>query len=333
VEKMKLLRFFKNKIFQTLKKKIVKILFITLISAVLFLTGTGSVYGLETAEFLHLTQGAKPSGMGDAYSSVSDCVFNFDFNPAGISFADSNQIAFSHYEYYADIKNEYFAVSLKPQKKFALAASLKMTSIDDVERDAFGNQTGKFGNNSYQIKAGAGFLLSKKFGAGLALSYISNKIYDKKSSAIAFDAGVLFSNIFLTEYNKINFGLSFQNFGDKMSFGGKSYELPKKTRIGFSFMNDETFPKIIRQTTFSADFVINSELENTLNLGIETLFFKNFALRMGLIDYMNVNQKSSLTFGAGLQHSFGDIDYAYRSHETLGGAHTLSFTIKFGGKY
>ena len=329
---MKLLRFFKNKIFQSLKIKSEKILYIPLIATILFLTGSGYVYGLETAEFLHLTQGAKPAGMGDAYSSVSDCVFNFDFNPAGISFADSNQLAFSHYEYYADIRNEYFALSLKPQKKFALAASLKMTGIDDVERDVLGNQTGKFSNNSYQIKAGAGFLFSKNLGAGLALSYISNKIYNKKSSAIALDAGVLFSNIFLAEYNKINFGLSLQNYGDDMNFGGKSYKIPRKTRIGFSFINDETFPKIIRKTTFAADFVINSEIENTLNLGIETLFFKNFALRMGLIDYMNVSQKSSLTFGAGLQHSFGDIDYAYRSHETLGGAHTLSFTIKFGGK-
>ena len=139
-------------------KSFFRIIYIFILTVLFFYKNS---YASETAEFLHILQGAGASGMAEAYVSNSECLFNFEYNPAGISFSDSNQIAFSHYEYYADIKNEYFAVLLKPKKNFVLASSLKISNIDDVERDSLGNQTGNFTNTSYQMKTGAGFLFQK----------------------------------------------------------------------------------------------------------------------------------------------------------------------------
>jgi len=310
----------------SIKKLFSKNLF--LITAILFCFIPAKNVYAEVGGFLNIINGAPSSAMGEAFTSKAECIYGLEFNPAGFVFSDSQQLTFSHLEYYSDIQNEFFAYSRK-LKKAAVGFSLKMQGIDDIERDAMGFQTADFTNRSYQLKTSAAFLAAEKISVGAALSYIRETIYGRNGNAVALDLGFLVNNIFITKKNFFNAGLSLQNFGTKIKFGNSKYSLPEKIRIGASLNHLGLFNNFFKNSSFAIDYVINDIIDNTINIGTEFISRRNFTLRIGYISSQDKDTKSIFSIGGGLGFKYGLIDYAYKTHSELDSTHTFTFSINF----
>ena len=282
----------------------------------------------DVASFVNIINGAQPAAMGEAYTSRPECIYSLEFNPAGIAFTDSSQFTFSHTEYYSDLKNDYFAFS-RGRDRISWAANVKLFSLDDVERDAVGNQTGSFTNRSYQLKLAGAYKLHEKLSVGIGANYYRETIYKTNSSACGIDFGLELANIRINKKNQFNLGISAQNISTKMSFGGNHFKIPEKLRFGGSVVTSGLLNNFLKKTTFAADYVINRYEDNSLNFGMEFAAGRNFSLRCGYIDYMDKDTKSIMTFGGGLGYKFGQLDYAYRNHRDLDSTHTFTFTVNF----
>src|SRR5439155_21610999 len=63
--------------------------------------------GMEGASFLELPVGARPAALGSAYSMLAEDAYAPTWNPAGLAFLDSAQLAGMHMFYLESTSYEY----------------------------------------------------------------------------------------------------------------------------------------------------------------------------------------------------------------------------------
>src|SRR5882672_468327 len=68
--------------------------------------------GTEGAAFLELPVGARPAAMGSAYSALAEDAYAPTWNPAGLAFLDSAQLAAMHMVYLESTSYEYGSFGL-----------------------------------------------------------------------------------------------------------------------------------------------------------------------------------------------------------------------------
>src|SRR5580698_7558481 len=81
--------------------------------AVLFLSKVAQAAPLTSgADFLLNPVGARPDGMGQAYSAVADDLYALSFNPAGLAGISQLQVGYGREEFVAGIHYDFFAVGM-----------------------------------------------------------------------------------------------------------------------------------------------------------------------------------------------------------------------------
>jgi hypothetical protein len=282
--------------------------------------------GTTGADFLKIGVGARPSGMGEAFTAVAADVNSMFWNPAGIAGIKEKQLLAMHSEWLAGIRYEVigyagpvtdslYAFSAGGYVMYLYAGGLEKRTTDTLVNE------GEFGFNNIAVDICLGWKLEGlKFGTNI--KYISQTIDSMSAAGLAFDAGCLFDIS-----NDLTAGVSVQNIGAKVKFTEED-PLPLNYKIGFSYR------MLNKDLLIALDANIPAETKASVHAGAEyTIRFDslNIIPRAGFKSdtLESMGKLSCLTAGLGFSFTGLSLDYAFTPYKDLGNAHRVSITVKF----
>lgn len=294
-----------------------------------------------TADFLTFGTGARPLGMGNAFTAIADEASTTNYNPAGIAQLTHHEFNFMHATL-ADLASYNVASYIYPfkysnkSKKMTIGISWLRVGVDDipitgipVTTKAIGPNNrpyviGTFSNtNNAILLSGAGHLITLPqnitidVGTSLKLLYI-----DTYRNTNAVGGGTDLGILVKTNSNKaaaFSFGIVASDFlttklywntppDSNMTGGGgespHTETLLPRLKVGIAY-HQKLAPKLFNvnsKLTLAADVDTRNDYE--FHTGAEYVLFELLALRCGLDGRNGTSRAMYFTAGAGLQLRF-----------------------------
>ena len=295
------------------------------IAAVLLLSSAHAVSaGGTTASFLKLGSGARATGLGGAFTAVSDDINALSYNPAGLANLKRSEIGFTRAELVEGVSYNFLGYS-RPAAKGTIGLGINYLSQTSIEgRDANREAAGKFGASDTAINLAYGRSLTARTGLGINFKYITSRIADETGNSWAVDAGWQYK----TPVKGLGLGFAVQNLGPKMKFIDEGSSLPLTARAGMGYA---VLDNIL--LSFDVDRQIN-EKKTVFSFGSEYAVFNSFSMRAGYLKN-TVSGGNSLADSGGFKAGFGlklrgfNLDYAVTPFGDIGKAHTISLGAGF----
>ena len=322
-----------------------------------------------TADFLTFGTGARPLGMGNAFTAIADEASTTYYNPAGIAQLTHHEFNFMHATL-ADLASynvASFIYSLKDNKpkehanKMTFGISWLRVGVDDipitgipVTTKAIGPNNrpyviGTFSNTSNAILlSGARHLMTLPkditidLGASLKLLYI-----DTYRNTNAVGGGADLGILAKTDPDKataFSIGIVASDFLTTKLYwntppenGGETPHtetLLPRLKLGIAY--HQKLAVFNSRLTLAADVDTRNDYAKLFEFhtGAEYVLFELLALRCGLDGRNGTSREMYFTAGAGLQLRFVTgaafhVDYAYQSQPDLGISNRLSLRVRF----
>ncbi|MDI6807565.1 MAG: hypothetical protein QME66_01100 [Candidatus Eisenbacteria bacterium] len=273
----------------------------------MLLVSAGNAYGF----FEHAEYGARPVGMGKAYTAVPGDVLSILWNPAGLGFLDTKEIYLSGSRpYMVENLSSGFAGFGMPLGTLSCGLGWSHTGVTGlVGEDEFilSLSTAPLGD---KVTVGGNVKLMR---VGLNPSVANSPMVTASSETRpSADVGVL------CRYNrKLLFGASFHDILEP-SFDfvsdplGAATKVERSERYGVSCMWHPS-------STVSADGE-HTRGTWTLNLGGELWFYDVFAVRTGI-------SRGELAGGIGIKGQGWEASTSFLTHRLLGNSYIFSFRV------
>jgi hypothetical protein len=275
--------------------------------------------GTSGLAFLKVGVGARASGMGEAFTSISGDIFSLYWNPAGIARHKGVEFAFMHNEWVQDISLEYAAVCFD-YKRNVFGMSLTLSQVSDLESREGPTEypLSYFDQHDLAFSLSWGRKLNEKFDLGLSTKFLYEKIDFYSATGFGFDLGGVY---FIKPCLQI--GGAIQNFGPKMRFEQEKFNLPTRYKLGVAYTGNENYLK--GEYILSMDVVKPRDGDPKVHLGGEYIYKQKFILRTG---YQIGYDDKSFSLGLGLKIKKYQIDYAFVPFSSdLGNAHRISLNL------
>ena len=341
-----------------MKRLILSFFVFSLFSSSLFATGAG----ITSVNFMKISQGARQSGMGEAFTGIADDVNAIYWNPAGLGQLSRHQACFMHSAWLIDVNIEYlaYALPIKGVGTFGVYGTmlnagnilirLEDPSNPDVPLPPTGeeasasdlNLTVAFGKRFADF-LGENSPVSDLY-AGLSLNITNERIVDDEGGGISANI----SAFYYPKYENYSLGLTVENAG--VSNNRPSLPLAIKAGFGYRFSFEHMMVPFTEESIFSAP-------ENDSAAGIDVIFYPVEQLtrvNVGAEKYWTLNNLHSVGVRAGYKFGYDlgmlagftlglayrlnsgsdttfDLDYSMNPYAELGIAHRISLTGKFLG--
>jgi long-subunit fatty acid transport protein len=279
------------------------------------------------AAFLKISPGAKPSGMGGAYSALSGDINCLYYNPAGIASITKSQIGAMHTEWVDDIRYD-FAAGAFNLREGVLGVSATLLTMGEIEgRGANREVTGNFTAYDFAVQFSYAKSLNNNNTAGGSLKFIRQSIDDEIANGVAVDIGLQ-----RKVTGNLNLGISVRNLGPKMKFISEGYNLPLTfvsgvglNLGGITIAFDANYEVIDENLKFS----LGTEYVPMQFLSLRGGYFLN-AVKSSVDDDSDMfDPKNGLGGGLGLNILDYNLDYAVVPYSELGTTQRISFQIGF----
>lgn len=183
-----------------------------------------AVAGTEGASFLNIPVGAGPAAVGGGYSALATDAYATVYNPAGLGFLPSSQVAAQHVAYLGTEHYEYLSGVHSFRGNSAWGASMQYLGSGDIaQTDAAGNQIGDFTASFASYNLSYGQRLTEQVSAGATMKWIHGKLSDVTANSVAGDFGVLYKPLpgWTVASTLMNAGrdLKFLTVGDPLPLG------------------------------------------------------------------------------------------------------------------
>lgn len=310
-----------------------------------------------TADFLTLGTGARPLGMGSAFTAIADEASTTYYNPAGISQLSHHEVNFMHSTLAGLAAYDVVSYIYPFSKKLVFGISWLRVGVDDIKvtgvpvtSRAIGPDNRPYVVNTFSntsnaiLLSGARHLrtlpkdVSIHLGASLKLIYIDTYLnanavgggsdlgvlvqtnLEKPSS---FSCGIVASDFLTT---KLYWNTPPENEGETPH----TETLLPRIKIGMAY--HQKLPIFDSKLTLAADVDTRNNYE--FHTGAEYVLFELLALRCGFDGRNGTSRAMFFTAGAGLQLRFVTgaafhVDYAYQRQPDLGSSNRLSLRILF----
>jgi hypothetical protein len=316
-----------------------------------------SKVGTTACPFLTIGVGARANAMGGAFTSVANDVTALYWNPAGLARLSSNQLALIHCKWIADLNHDYLGTAFSLGNLGVIGVSLNALTMDDIIvrtpelPDGTGERAG-----SYDLALGLSFAraLTDRLSLGGSAKYVTSRLWHMSSSTIAFDCGVLFSDIF----DFFQLGAAISNVGGKMHYKGRdtfvyhdiiqneygnnekidadlktgSFNLPVTFRAGIStVLNKHSHLPLL----LAVEFYEPADNVRSINVGGEWGFYDKVFLRGGYNSIFEDDTERGLTLGGGLKVGLPRstlkviLDYSYEDFGLFQNTQKLAMAISF----
>ncbi|MCK4607090.1 MAG: PorV/PorQ family protein [candidate division Zixibacteria bacterium] len=292
----------------------------TIITSGLIVLAAGVSVANDGVAMLKNDHGARPSGMGAAFVSISGDPNCSAYNPAGPVGLSKFTTSFGHTEHWENIRLEsgFFGINLSSRLwlhggiRYAADAELEQRGIVPTE-----DPEAVFDAHDMSFKAGVAYRVSEKLAAGVAMGWFLEEIGGYRGSAFNVDIGAM-----ATLSDRVNAGASITNLGSSFNLtkaglrGSRDIPLPTTYRLGASYRYSYWLG--------AADIVyLDDDLH--LHLGAEAELKEMFHLRTG---YMAGYDTKNFTAGASFTVHDVTIDYAFVPFTSnLGTSHLFNLTF------
>ncbi len=295
-----------------------------------------SLNAQNTYEFLRMDISPRTSALGGSFVAANDDANVVFFNPAGIYSLSDIPVSFSFAKHLLDINLSSIAASYFIPEIGRVAAGIKYINYGTFTgADEYGNKLSDYGAGELAFVAGYSNKLDENFFYGANIKFIYSGIAEYSSTALAFDAGLLYS--FPSE--RINVGFRLANFGTQLSkYVSTSEDLPFEVSFGIS-------KKLLHMPLqFFVDFhKLNENSEEsffgrfkTFSVGGEFTLSKVVKLRVGYDNEKRSELKvgsfaglAGFNLGLGFRISDYDVNYAYSSWGEIGAIHRFGVATAF----
>ncbi len=286
------------------------------------------ITSLVHAAFEQIGAGARPIGMGTAFTAVSDDAHAIYFNPAGLAQVRRGEFTGGYGKLYSGLKDNSnlgsgFVGVVQPIKSGEygslglgwLSLSLEGAYREDSINFSYGKEVLA---NGFFLGA-SGKVLKRTFGSDIYTQVdplFAQKGYN--TTNIGFDLGMMYRPsanysfaLMVKDANQPNVGLSATD------------KVPAEIRGGFAYHQ--------RSLIFDAE-IAKKDKDTNIALGMEKLLLKAFALRAGIGG--GSRNRRELSTGMGYKGSNLSLDYAFvfplGGIEATMGSHRFSMTVRFG---
>lgn len=286
-----------------------------------FATADGLAQGTGSAamEFLNIGVSAKSSATGGAFSAIADGPVSSFYNPAGLASLENYQVAGMHTEWYQDLRYEYLGFGMPTGGFGGLGLSFSYLTYGSIKSySETGTSLGNVEAYDMALNLSYGYRITDKLLMGLGVKGITEKLDNVSVKGFAGDFGLQYRAY------RYMFGLSVMNFGPDLKYEAASSPLPTTFNAGASYQpfGPELSVMMGGSMPFHGDFSFKTGLEYSYN--------NVFMIRGGYDTGKNYDSKSGISFGAGINVSNHNLDYAYNVNDIMGGTHQISFVFKFG---
>ena len=294
--------------------------------------------------FLRNGTGARPLGMGGAYTAIAEGADATYYNPAGLGFTSKVMFSSSYKMLSLDRHFGHIAIAFPIRNEAAMAASWVNAGVSNVtRRDESRRVLGNINNSSNAFALSFAKQFQNLISGGATLRYIQEKFDDIQSFTIGLDVGAIGR-----PHEHISIGAVFQNFGSTHMWesGGGSFEekfpVVMKFGVAGNFLSERLIPAVDIETSDKSDFrlraggeywfirkiirEVEDEYEDGVLIEVEE-DIRQAGLRIGV-------DRGNPTFGASFIHEIKNIslvlEYAYlfgRVNTSAGHLFTLSLTF------
>ncbi len=280
-------------------------------------TGNAGASGLA---FLKLGVGARAGGLGGAFSAVSDDATATFWNPAGLTYSNRAQVAFTHTEWVEDIANEFLAFTF-PALRGNVGLSLYANNVGGIERriNPSDEPIGSVDANDIALGLSYAASISSSLRAGLTVKYLYEKIFIESAAGYAFDLGFIFQPLTYP----LKLAVVAQNFGSMNKLRAQTINLPKTVRMGVSYLLP--LDTIGGTILLAADAVKVVETDFRGSFGAELQFNDRLRVRLG---YQTGLAQQDFGGGLGLKINRYYLDYGFIPFDSnFGDTHRFSFAL------
>lgn len=337
-----------------MKKSIIIILGLLLISQFNVQAQGVTKVGTTAAGFLGIDMGPRGTGMGGAYVSVANDVSAMYWNPSGIARIDGFEANFSSVKWIADLTLNYAGMVMPLGELGTVGLNATFLTMEQMERTTIAHPEGTgefFDAGCYAFGLCYARNLTNQFSIGINAKYINERYYHSTATGFALDVGTLFD----TRFYGFIIGMSISNYGTKMQLNGQDfqvqhdidvnvsgnnpninarlmadpYELPLMFRVGIStdVFNGWANSNLI----LAADALHPNDDVEYVNVGCEYVFNNLFTLRVGYKGLFAKASEQGLNFGGGIRYEIGGtrlkVDYSYISFGILNSVHMVGFGL------
>lgn len=290
--------------------------------------------GTSGAEFLKIGPGARPEGMGEAFTGLSDDIHAIYYNPAGLATLKNPELTGMHMQWFQSIQYEFAAFAYPTQNYGTWGFAVTDLHTDNI--DARTGDTDQ-ANGQFSALESAYYLsyanhVTDRLSLGGNVKFIRQSIDSVNANAYAADGGALYE----TGWHGVRLGGAVQNVGTQVKFVNESDPLPFLIRGGASVPLRETnAPDCFRNLLLSSDIIVPRDHQAGVALGGEYtghLFDGlSYSLRSG---YQSLNTDvtglSGVSMGGGLTFGRVSFDFAWVPFGDLGNTYRYALHIKFG---
>lgn len=288
--------------------------------------------GKTGAVFLQEDIGARPIGMGSAFTALADDSSGMNSNPAGLDYIIYPELTMMYKKSFLDTYYGYIGY-LKPLRhNGTLGFGIMIFDGGDIELNYLDGKTEKVKMEQDMVTTiGYGRSLSfvpflRDLGEmvffGVNAKLINSTLGGKyTANAVAGDFGLLFRTI----DSKVSIGAAVQNYGTELKYKEISETLPMNIRGGIALVFKQWEENTLLSTL---DYIQTINEPAKIHLGTELWLFKSFAVRAG---YKIGYNPDVFTFGLGILAYEVQLDYGYLPSE-IDITHRISITSKFGSR-
>jgi len=353
------------------KHRITFLLALALLASVAFVSPAQAAFskvGTTGAAFLKIGVG-RSTARGDAFVAIADDASASYFNPAGLARV-SRQVQLNHVNWIADINHENLAIVLPMTSFGTLALTVTALTMGDMEQTTIDNPSTRireddgtglfFGASDMALAVSFARIITDKLSFGVTAKAVQQTIWDMSASALGFDLGLFYN----TGFKSLRIGAAVTNYGTQLSFSGRqldysffwedsgpsamqgSYKttpvgLPTSFRFGIAYDIIEALDQAKdSRLTAAIDITHPSDINETVNFGLEYGLANVFFLRGGYILNADNSYQSELGWLTGLSAGLGarakparglslGLDYTFRYLKYLKPTHRLQLTVGF----
>ncbi len=310
-----------------MKIKIIILLIFTFLShsSVIRANFSDDNLGTTGGQFLKLTKGVRPAGMGEAYCAVKGDINAIYSNPAGLAQIKNTQISAMHTLWFEEIFYEHFSAAV-PTDIGVMALSLNYLGMSDIDKY---NRYRVALDDKYRPYDILGYLsyatnLNDNF-FGVNVFMLRSVIEDESASAYGADLGYI-RNI----NEQIDAGLSIQNIGTTVKFRDEEDPLPLNIKAGMTYQPMESL-------LLAIDVNFPRDKASGVNAGGEYSYIINDLTLSTRAGYRTApidvhGGLSGLSVGGGVGYRGLFFDYAWVPYGDLDSTHRFSLSYRFSGE-
>ena len=324
------------------KRKIISLLalFVCAVGFFSFPASAGDA-GSSGASFLKFAPSPRATGMGEAYSAVTEDAYAAYWNPAGLANVEQAELAVTHTASFEDVAHQYLSMAYPLSYGSTLDINVTRLTVTPFQGyDAVGRVTTKVQSSDMAIGVAYGQTLLKDeierpvLNVGVNLKTISETLNNLTANALAADLGAIYylrpANYWMAKVQAQEFRFAFtaRNLGSGLKFDKETAPLPMSATLGTAWLSH---PYGSSTLILSMDHTIANDQKYTINLGAEYVAFQLLSFRAGFKSGQDVG--SGIRFGVGFKLSYLDLDYSMSPFGELGAMHKVGMAIKFGKSF